>query len=295
VTTAPIGTVAHYNLLERLDPAGPGELYRARDTRLGRTVVVRWLPPGAGFGSLSPAALIQDAKGLAAFSHPNVTAVFDAGEHQRRIYIVSEYVTGRSLRAEMAGRAMNVRLAVELAVQVTDAVAAVHAAGYLHGGLSPDAILITAKGRAKIPAFELASRTGFTDAGGTRLVDYESPEESRGAAPDDRADVFSAGAVLYELLTMRRPSPRGASAPSASNPRVTPELDAIVLKAISPNPDHRYPSAAAFAGSLRAILANMNDSEEADARSRASAGKGRAIVIGLAVLAVVLTTLMWLF
>lgn len=261
-----LGSVAHYSLLERLDPAGPGELYRARDTRLGRTVVVRRMAPDASFGGLSRDALVSGARALTTFSHPNVTAVFDAGVEDRRVFVVFEFLKGHPLRVEMGGNPMSVRSAVEFAIQVADAVAAVHASGYGHSGLSPDAIIVTAKGRSKIPAFELASRTGFFDAAGTRLIDYESPEEAQGKAGDERSDVFSAGAVLYELLTARRPPVKGAAAPSSVNKQIAPALDAIVLKSIAPNPDLRCPSAATFAGELRAVLAALDAGEQPTAK-----------------------------
>jgi serine/threonine-protein kinase len=249
---APIGVIAHYNLLETLEPVGPGELFRARDTKHGRTVAVRLLP--ADF-TVDRQRLIAGARGLSALSHPNTTALFDVGEHDNRVYLAFEFQKGQSLRAESAGRQMNVRRAVEIAIQIADAVADAHAHGFGHGGLSPDSVVISAKGRAKIPAFELASQSGFDHNGNDgRLIDYESPEEARGEPPDDRSDVYSVGAILYETLTTRRPLHRGASAPSASNPKVPKELDEIVLKALAPSPDARFQSAVAFAGSLRGTI-----------------------------------------
>ena len=256
---APIGVIAHYNLLERLDPAGPGELYRARDTRHGRTVAIRWLPADYTDAGMSGAALVERARSLIPFSHPNVTTIFDAGTQDGRAYLVFEFLKGQSLRAEMGGRPVNVRRAVELAVQIADAIADAHAAGYVHGGLSPDSIVITAKGHAKIPAFELASRGGFEPgADDARLRDYDSPEEARGQRADDRSDIYSVGAVLYEMLTTRRPSHRGAAAPSASNRHVIRDLDEVVLKAVAPNPDLRYQSSATFAAELRAVAAILD-------------------------------------
>src|SRR6185295_16325562 len=181
---APIGTIAHYNLLERLDPSGPGELFRARDTRLGRTVTVRLLPAPFASGAAERAKLLDQAASIKLLSHPNIMTVFDAGEHDGRVYLVFEYLQGQSLRAEMAGRPLNVRRAVELAIQIAEAVSEAHAGGLIHGGLSPDTIVITAKGHAKIPAFELAARAGYDEAaGGGRLRDYDSPEEARGQTP----------------------------------------------------------------------------------------------------------------
>jgi serine/threonine-protein kinase len=291
--------VAHYNLLERLDPAGPGELYRARDTRLGRTVAIRILPRDFAAGAGDRATLLEKARALIALSHPNVTTLFDAGEHEGRIYLAFEFLKGQSLRAEMAGRAMNVRRAVELAIQIADAVADAHGSGFVHGGLSPDSIVITAKGHAKIPAFELASRGGFdANAEEVRLRDYDSPEEARGQPADERSDIYSVGAVLYEMLTTRRPLHRGASAPSASNPHVMPELDDIVLRAVAPNPDSRIQSVAALAAELRAVAAILDvrggagdEDEHAAARSTSV---GRVLLMTVVIL-VALAAVIWWF
>jgi serine/threonine-protein kinase len=158
----------------------------------------------------------------------------------------------------MGGRPINVRRAMDLAVQMADAVADAHACGYVHGGLSPDSVVITAKGHAKIPAFALASRDGFASPDGARLHDYDSPEEARGLPSDERSDIYSVGAVLYEALTGRRPLHRGAASPSVNNLHVPPELDEVVLKAVAPNPDSRYQSAATFAAELRSVAAILD-------------------------------------
>jgi eukaryotic-like serine/threonine-protein kinase len=254
-TPAPVGAIAHYTLLERMEPAGPGDLYRARDTRLGRTVAVRVLPHAFAPDAAAVRRVLEQARALQSVSHPNITTVFDVGMHEGRVYLVFEFLKGQSLRAEMGGRAMNVRRAVELAIQIADAVAEAHAAGFVHGGLSPESIVVTAKGHAKLPASELAAHGGFEEAAdGPRLRDYISPEEAQGQPSDDRSDTYSVGAVLFEMLTNRRPHLRGAAAPSGANANVPAELDRIVLRAIAPNPDSRYQSAAALAGELRATL-----------------------------------------
>ena len=111
-----LGSIAHYSLVERLDPAGPGDLFRARDTRLGRTVVVRRMPQGASFGGVTREALVSSVRGLSGFSHPNVTAVFDAGIHNHGVYVVFEFLNGHSLRVETGGRPMSVRGAVDRSV-----------------------------------------------------------------------------------------------------------------------------------------------------------------------------------
>ena len=283
----PIAVIDHYNLLERLDPAGPGELFRARDTKKGRTVAVRLLP--ADFvGAANRGGFIESARGLAALSHPNVTTLFDVGEHNGRVFIVFEYLRGQSLRSEMGGRPMNVRRVLELGIQMADALANAHACGYAHCGLSPDSVVITAKGHAKIPALALASRDGFAASDTGQLHDYDSPEEARGLPPDERSDIYSVGAVMYETLTGRRPMHRGAAAPGASNPHVPPELDEAVLKAVAPNPDNRFQSAAAFAAQLRTLAAVLDArgalSDEEDGDERTSTNVTRVVLTAAGIL-----------
>ena len=293
----PLGSVAHYGLLERLEPAGPGDLYRARDTRLGRTVTVRVLPAEFARGPDARAALLHRAQSMVAFSHPNITTLFDFGEHDDRVYLVFEFLKGQSLRAEMAGRPMNVRRAVELGVQMTDAVADAHAAGFIHGGLSPESIVITAKGHVKIPAFELASQGGFDqNAADGSLHDYDSPEEARGQEADERSDIYSVGAVLYEMITTRRPLHRGAAAPSVANRHVPPEVDEIVLKAVAPNPASRYQSAVTLAAELRSVAAILDVrgviGDEDDQAEERTANVSRALMMAALIL-LVLGALIW--
>jgi serine/threonine-protein kinase len=288
---APLGVVSHYNLLERLEPSGPGELFRARDTHRGRTVTIRLLPPDYVSDEPARVVLIEQARSLIPLSHPNITTLFDAGDHDGRVFLCFEHVKGQSLRAEMAGRPMNARRTLELAIQVTDAVAGAHAAGFVHGGLSPESVMVTVRGHAKIPTFHLASQVGFDPSQGeANLHDYDSPEEARGEPADDRSDIYSIGAVMYEMLTTRRPSHKGASAPSASNPRVPKEVDAVVLKAIHPRPDLRYQSAASLAADLRALasaLESQDVGEEDDKHAAAPRSRLWPVAIGALVTAAV--------
>ena len=291
---APIGVIAHYNLLEAIDSSGVGDLFRARDTRHGRTVALRLLP--ADF-TADRAQFVQATQGAQVLSHPNAITVFDVGEHEGRVYIVFEFLKGRSLRSEMAGRAMNVRRAVEMAIQIADAVAEAHAAGFMHRGLSPDSIVITAKGNAKIPAYDLAVQGPLEQAAGqARLPDYDSPEEARGEPGDERSDVYSVGAILYEMLTMRRPMHRGASAPGASNQRVSKQLDVIVLKAVAPKPDARYQSVAALAADLRSAAASVasEDSAATGDQVAASTSVSGVALWTMAMLAVLVAIGWWL-
>jgi serine/threonine-protein kinase len=290
-TLAPIGVIGQYNLLERIDAEGLGDLYRARDTRHGRTVAVRVLP--ADF-TADQAALVESARVVQVLSHPNAITVFDVGTDDGRVYVVFEFLKGRPLRSEMAGRPINVRRAVDMTIQIADAVADAHAAGFFHSGLSPETIVVTAKGNAKIPAFDLAVQNGLHyDRGQARLHDYDAPEEARGGAPDERSDVYSVGAILYEMLTMRRPMHRGASAPGASNDSVPAELDSVVLRAVSPNPDSRYQSVATFAADLRSTSAALEMDEPQQTPDTSSTTVGGVLLTTVAILAVVAAIAWW--
>jgi serine/threonine protein kinase len=295
--SSPIGVYAHYNRLDRHEPSGPGDLFRARHTHRGRTVALRLLPADMTPGTSDREGLVAQARNLIPLSHPNITTLFDAGEHDKRVYIAFEFLRGQSLRAEMAGRPMNPRRAVELAVQITDAVAEAHTAGFVHGGLSPDSVMVTAKGHAKIPTFHLASQVGFDAARGeSTLHDYDSPEEARGETADDRSDIYSVGAVLYEMLTTRRPHHRGAAAPSATNARVPPELDTVALKALAPNPQSRFQSAVSFASELRSVGASLdarNLTEDDETPAAKGSSKVTPIVAAIVTLLGVSAVVWW--
>ena len=160
-----------------------------------------------------------------------MTTVFEVGEHQGRIYLVFEFLKGQPLRAEMAGRPMNVRRAMELAIQIGDGVADAHASGFVHGGLSPDSIMVTAKGHAKIPAFELAAHAGFDQSAPTCGCAITTRRRRRAARrADDRSDIYSVGAILYEMLTTRRPMHRGAVGAERVEQHGPAEVDDIVLQ-----------------------------------------------------------------
>jgi len=241
---------------------------------------VRVMPADFAATPAERASFLESAHSLVRMSHPNVTTLFDIGEHEGRVFVVFEFLVGQPLRAEMVGQQVRVRRALELAIQMADAVGSAHALGFSHGGLSPESIVVTTRGHAKIPAFELAVRDGFEPGNGGTLKDYPSPEEARGEPPDDRSDVYSVGAILYEMLTAKEPHPRGSAAPSALNAHVSPELDQVVLKAVAPNPDSRYESAAALATALRKCLSALDtpagsadDEEVAQPERAGAAGK----------------------
>src|SRR5262245_13388543 len=198
--------LGHYDILDRLGTGGMGEVYRARDTTLGRTVAIKMLPEALVDDPERRERLLREARASAALSHPNICALFEVGSDDTRQYLVFEYVAGDTLRQVIAGRALNVRTAIEIGVQLADALADAHAAGVVHRDIKPENIIITPRGQPKILDFGLASfaasavsrdnaTTVMKTADGVTMgtVAYMSPEQALGTGYDHRTDIFSLG------------------------------------------------------------------------------------------------------
>ena len=283
--------IAHYNLLERIGEDGLGTVYRARDTKIGRTVTLKVLPPEISTDPIRSGAMVDDALAAAALSHPNIATLFEAGNADGVRYLAYEFVSGAPLANRLAGGPMNPRRAVELASQVADALAAMHAAGLYHRDLSPATIAVTDKGAAKLldcgmhrwTLGGVARRAAAADPSSlnpdamTSLTSM-APEQALGDALDARADIFSLGTVLYTMLTGANPfaaaSPHDAvisvitlqpSPVSSANPDIPPELDAVVARAMSKDIASRYESAAALAAELRRAAATLDQLPEDEA------------------------------
>src|SRR5436190_20647991 len=209
-----MSVIAHYNVLERIGEGGIGELFRARDTKVGRTVALKVVAPSIAGNPDRLHRLLEDAHAAAALSHPNIGTLWDVGEADGQTYLAYEFAAGRSLREESGGVAMNPRRALDLAVQIADGVADAHARGIIHGDLRPETVMVTAKGSAKILDFGMApwTRGGAARAAAARnpdtltpdavsIVAYLSPEQAIGGAIDARTDVFTLGTIAYELVT----------------------------------------------------------------------------------------------
>ena len=198
----PIGVVAHYNLLERAGAvrsrrAVSGARHQAGAHGDGAAAARRL----HGRAPRHAQELIAQAQSMTALSHPNVITLFDAGEHDGRVYLAFEFLQGQSLRAEMAGQHLNLRRAVETSVQIADAIAAAHAAG-LRARRPEPGVGVGDRARARQGPGVLAGRAHRVHrVRSSRLHDYDSPEEMQGQAPDDRSDIYSVGAILYEMLT----------------------------------------------------------------------------------------------
>jgi TolB-like protein len=277
-------TLGQYKILDRIGAGGMGEVYRARDTRLGRTVAIKVLADAVAGDPERRERFLQEARATAALSHPNISALYEIGDDQGQLFLVFEFVPGETLGTTIAGRPLNPRRALDLAIQLADALADAHSAGIIHRDIKPDNIIVTPKGNAKILDFGLATWTAsgaereqaatmMATAAGTTLgtVAYMSPEQALGEAVDERTDIFSLGIVLFEMLTGKLPF-KGASstalalqivqapapAPSSVNPSVPRELDPIVTRALAKRLDERYESAATLAAELRAVAAILD-------------------------------------
>nr|UXE45185.1 serine/threonine-protein kinase PrkC [uncultured bacterium] len=225
----------HFKILDRIGGRAV-EVYRARDTRAGRTVALKVLP-----ADLDPAdreKLFERARAVSRLSHPNIAALYEIGDDGGP-FLVFEFVPGQSLATLVAGGPFNPKRAVDLATQMADALSEAHAAGIAHGAITTDAVIVTPKGPAKILDFGLAAWTN-----GHR------PLPSASAA--ERADIEALGAILFEMLTGHAAA-SGPLTPSAANRSVPRELDPIVMKAFGRGAANRYDSAVMMVADLRTV------------------------------------------
>jgi serine/threonine-protein kinase len=272
-------TVAHYRILDRMGEGALGEVFRARDTKVGRTVALKMLPRGFLDKPTRRERFLADAAAAASLSHPNLATLFDVGEHEGQWYLAYEFVAGETLRQQLAGRAMHPRNALEIAIQLADALSEAHARNVLHADLRPENIVISSKGSAKLLDTGMA---GWTRGGAARAViasskagpgsasiaAYMSPEQVIGGEVDARTDLFSLGVIVYEMLTGRTPFAASTTADTVVNvtARVPPpptgtavelpkELDATLARALAKDLSARQQSAVSFAAELRSVAA----------------------------------------
>jgi len=278
-----VTAIAHYNVLERLGESATGELFRARDTKVGRTVALKFISAEAFADPASRVAFFEDARAAMALSHPNIATLFDVGEYEGDCYLAYEFASGITLRQECEGRSVNPRRVAELAVQIADALAEGHGYGILHAYLRPDTIIVTHKGSAKLLEFGMSRWTsgGRIRAEAARaprslgpesvsVVSYMSPEQVLGSAVDARTDIFSLGVITYEMLTGRNPFAAGTAEDTAVNviaATIPPahslstsleDFDALITRSMTKDIASRPQSAASFSAELRGIGAILD-------------------------------------
>ncbi len=324
--------LGRYEIRAKIGAGGMGEVYRARDTQLGRDVAVKVLPPTYSVDEHRLSRFEQEASAASALNHPNILIVHDIGSHDGSPYVVSELLEGETLRTRISGAPLAQRRAIDYALQIAHGLAAAHEKGIVHRDLKPDNIFITKDGRVKILDFgiakltqpegnqsqtEIPTRRVNTDPGvviGT--VGYMSPEQVRGKGVDHRSDIFSFGAILYEMLSGRRAFQGESAADTMSailkedppdlsdtNQNISPALERLVNHCLEKNPEARFHSASDLAFALETANAKLAVSSPGLSTASPSSsaeyivtGIKRhkiSVLLGLLVLAIAIAGLAW--
>jgi tetratricopeptide (TPR) repeat protein/predicted Ser/Thr protein kinase len=302
-------TVKHYRIGERLGAGGMGEVYRGEDTRLGRPVALKFLPPSLKSDPESRARLLNEARAASMLRSPNIAVTYDIGEDGGTDFIVMEYVDGELLSTRAASGPLPVSEAIDVGVQVADALDEAHARGIIHRDIKSANLIRTARGLVKVLDFGLAK---FMTRGGAReltqaqmtmagmvvgTVSYMAPEQALGRPVDHRADLFSLGVVLYELLTGRMPFDGSSPTeiidhilheipppPSRHVSGVPASLDAVLSRAIEKDPDFRYQNARDMKRDLQAVARELDGAGPRATARVAAAASAAAIQNSVAVM-----------
>jgi tetratricopeptide (TPR) repeat protein/predicted Ser/Thr protein kinase len=250
-------TISHYKILEKLGEGGMGVVYKAEDTKLKRTVALKFLPPHISESGEEKERFIHEAKSASALNHPNITTIHEIDEFEGQMFIVMEYCEGKTLKQIIEKEALSIKKVLDIGIQVCEGLAMAHEKGIVHRDIKSDNIMLTPRGQVKIMDFGLAKLKGATKLTKTRstlgTLAYMSPEQAQGEEVDSRSDIFSFGVVLYELLTGKLPFGGEHQAaivysiineepqPVARyNNQVSSELERIVFKALAKDKEERY-------------------------------------------------------
>ena len=322
MSLAPGARLGPYEILDLVGAGGMGEVYRARDTRLGRDVAVKVLPAELATDADRRARFEQEARAASALNHPNIVVIHDVGFEAMTPYVAMELVEGRTLRAILASGPLPIRKVLDAAVQVADGLAKAHAAGIVHRDLKPDNLIVSSDGFVKILDFGLAKVTSVLPSAedsqlptlekhetgpGTVMgtVGYMSPEQASGRSVDFRSDQFSLGSVLYEMATGQRAFKRDTAAETLSaviredpppitqiNPTAPPPFAWVVERCLAKDPEERYASTRDLARELRSVRDHLSDSMPARA-ARPRPRRWRGVAIGAALALAALAIGLW--
>ncbi len=265
-------TISHYRITDKLGEGGMGEVYLAEDTQLERKVALKFLPPHVSREAEALKRFEREAKATAALQHPNIVTIHEFGVHEGRHFIVMAYIEGDLLSDLIAREDMTIDQAFAITFDLCDALGDAHQKGIIHRDLKPANVLVDRKGRAQVLDFGLAAKSGATKLTqeGTTMgsLHYMSPEQSSGTVVDARTDIFSLGAILYEMVTGRLAFPGEHAAaiqykianedpqPLARyNNKVTPDLERIVATALAKDREIRYQTMGGLASALRPLCA----------------------------------------
>jgi serine/threonine protein kinase/tetratricopeptide (TPR) repeat protein len=260
--------ISHYSVLQKLGQGGMGEVYLAEDTSLRRKVALKLLPAGTAADDAARKRLVKEARAAAALDHPNICSIYEVGEEDGRSFIAMQYVEGETLAARMLSQPLQIREVLDIAAQTGDALAEAHSRGVIHRDIKPANVMITSRRQVKVMDFGLARTVGHDELVESHArtesllsepgmivgtLPYMSPEQVSGQPVDARSDIFSFGAMLYEMVTGQKPFAGDNAAatlsailtrdppPLARYSRDVPaELERIVTKAMRKDPEERY-------------------------------------------------------